>query len=124
MNDDAALRADREFTLSQQAAGPRAVLVSLTGALRIAHVEELAACADQVCGLPVRTVRLELSGLVAMDEPGARTLAAACHCLRLNGRRVDVSGVRREISLVLDQLGLILGERPAPAGSDGQAAAC
>ena len=117
MYDDAALWPDQEFaltlTLSQPPADPRAVLVSLTGALGIAHVEELAACADRVCALPVRNVRLELSGMVAVDEPGARTLAAACQCLRLNGRRVDVCGVRPEVSRVLDQLGLVLGERPA-----------
>jgi anti-anti-sigma regulatory factor len=110
MNDAAAHRTDRAFTLSLQPAGRETVLVALNGELGIAHVEELAACADQVCGLPARNVRLELSGLLAVDGPGARTLAAACQCLRLHGRRVSVRGVRREVSLVLDQLGLVLGE--------------
>ncbi|HMH90500.1 MAG TPA: STAS domain-containing protein [Streptosporangiaceae bacterium] len=116
MNDAAARRTDRAFTLSLQRAGRETLLVALSGKLAIEHVEELAACADQVCGLPVRNVRPELSGLMAVDGPGARTLAAACQCLRLNGHRVYVRGVRREVSLVLDQLALV---RPTagPAGS-------
>ena len=114
--DDAARRTDRACTLSLQRAGRETLLVALTGELGIAQVEELAACADQVCGLPVRNVRLELSGLLAVDGPGARTLAAACQCLRLNGRRVSVRGVRREVSLVLDELGLVLDESDRPSG--------
>jgi anti-anti-sigma regulatory factor len=123
MNDAAAHWTDRAFTLSWQPAGRETLLVALSGELGIAHVEELAACADQVCGLPVRNVRLELGGLMAVDGPGARTLAAACQCLRLNGRRVSVRGVRREVSLVLDQLGLVLAldesgrRRPEPVGA-------
>jgi anti-anti-sigma regulatory factor len=117
MNDAAARSTDRAFTLSLQRAGRETLLVALSGELAIEHVEELAACADQVCGLPARNVRLELSGLMAVDEPGARTLAAACQCLRLHGRRVCVRGVRREVSLVLDQLGLVLDETD---GRDGR----
>ena len=86
MNDAAARWTDRAFTLSLQPAGRETLLVALSGELAIEHVEELAACADQVCGLPARNVRLELSGLMAVDEPGARTLAAACQCLRLHGQ--------------------------------------
>lgn len=121
MNDAAACWTDRAFTLSLAPAGRETLAVVLSGELRIDHVEELAKCADQVCGLPVRTVRLELSGLMAVDEAGARTLAAACQCLRLHGRRVYVRGVRREVSRVLDELGLVLDEggrrRPEPVGA-------
>ncbi|HEY3977943.1 MAG TPA: STAS domain-containing protein [Streptosporangiaceae bacterium] len=116
MNDAAARWTDRGFTLSLQRAGRESLVVALSGELGIEHVEELAACADQVCGMPVRTVRLELSGLMAVDGPGARTLAAACQCLRLHGRRVYVRGVRRAVSLVLDQLGVVLDEGSRPAG--------
>jgi anti-anti-sigma regulatory factor len=121
MNDAAARWTGRAFTLSLQPAGRETLLLALSGELGIAHVEELAACADQVCGLPVRNVRLELGGLMAVDGPGARTLAAACQCLRLNGRRVSVRGVRREVSLVLDELGLVLDvsgrRRPEPVSA-------
>ena len=110
MNDAAARWTDRACTFSLQRAGQETVQITVSGELGIAQVEELAACADRVCGLPVRNVRLELSGLTGVDGPGARTLAAACQCLRLNGRRVSVRGVRREVSLVLSQLGLILEE--------------
>jgi anti-anti-sigma regulatory factor len=110
MNDAAARWTDRAFTLSLALAGRETLAIVLSGELRIDHVEELAECADQVCGLPVRTVRLELSGLMAVDEAGARTLAAACQCLRLHGRRVYVRGTRREVSRVLDQLSLVLDE--------------
>jgi anti-anti-sigma regulatory factor len=117
MNDATARWTDRACTLSLQRAGQETIQIAVSGELGIAQVEELAACADRVCGLPVRNVRLELSGLTAVDGPGARTLAAACQCLRLNGLRVSVRGVGREVSLVLSQLGLILdkGGR-APAG--------
>jgi anti-anti-sigma regulatory factor len=114
MNDDAALWADREFTLSQRPAGRDGVLAELSGELRIAHVEDVAAWADRVCGVPVRNVALELGALTAVDEAGARTLAAACQCLRLHGRRIEVRGLRREVSLVLDRLGLTLASGPAP----------
>ena len=116
MTDAAARCTDRAFTLSLQRAGRETILVALSGELAIEHVEELAACADQVCGLPARNVRLELSGLTGVDEPGARTLAAACQCLRLHGRRVSVRGIRREVSLVLDQLGLVLDEADGQRG--------
>jgi anti-anti-sigma regulatory factor len=114
MNDDAALWTDRMFTLSQRLIGRETVLTELSGELRIAHVEELAAWADRVCGVPVRNVALELDALTAVDEAGARTLAAACQCLRLHGRRVEVRGLRREVSLVLDRLGLVLADGPGP----------
>jgi anti-anti-sigma regulatory factor len=122
MNDDAALWTDREFALRLQPVSRETLLVALSGELGITHVEELAACADQVCGLPVRTVRVELSGLAAVDEPGARTLAVACQCLRRSGHRVDVRGIRPAVSRVLDRLGLTLdaggaGRRPDPAGA-------
>jgi anti-anti-sigma regulatory factor len=124
MNDDAALWTDREFTLTVQRAGWETLLVTLGGELGIAHVEELAACADRVCGTPVRNVRLELGALAAVDDAGARTLAAACQCLRLNGRRVQVQGLRPAVSLALAQLGLVLdggipvldASVPRPAG--------
>jgi anti-anti-sigma regulatory factor len=120
MNDAAAHWTDRAFTLSLQRAGQETLVVALSGELALAHVEELAACADQVCGLPVRNVRLDLSGLLAVDQPGARTLAAACQCLRLHGLRVSVRGIRREVSLVLDQLGLVLDERTGRAPDGGR----
>jgi anti-anti-sigma regulatory factor len=122
MNEDAALWTDREFALRLQPVSRETLLVALSGELGIAHVEKLAACADQVCGLPVRTVRVELSGLAAVDEPGARTLAVACQCLRRSGHRVDVRGIRPAVSRVLDRLSLTLdaggaGRRPDPAGA-------
>jgi anti-anti-sigma regulatory factor len=122
MNDDAALWTDREFALRLEPVSRETLLVALSGELGIAHVEEVAACADQVCGLPVRTVRLELSGLAAVDEPGARTLAVACQCLRRSGHRVEVRGVGPAVRRVLDRLGLALdagdaGRRPDPTGA-------
>src|ERR1700722_20499219 len=119
MNDDAALWTDRVFTLSQRLIGRETVLTELSGELSIAHVEELAAWADRVCGVPVRNIALELDALTAVDEAGARTLAAACQCLRLHGRRGEVRGLRREVSLVLDRLGPVPadgGARPSPRG--------
>src|ERR1700722_4469656 len=114
MNDDAALWTDRVFTLSQRLIGRETVLTELSGELSIAHVEELAAWADRICGVPVRNIALELDALTAVDEAGARTLAAACQCLRLHGRRGEVRGLRREVSLVLDRLGLVLADGPGP----------
>jgi anti-anti-sigma regulatory factor len=112
MYDGLAGWADSSFALSQQVAG-KTMLVSLSGDLGIAHVEVLAACADEACGLPVRYVRMDVAALKGVDDAGARTLAAACQCLRLHGRRVEVQGIRPAVRRVLDRLGLSL------AGCDG-----
>jgi anti-anti-sigma regulatory factor len=106
-----------QFAVRQQPDGRGTLVVSLTGRLRITDVETVADCADRICGLPVLRVRIELSGLAGVDDAGARTLAAACHCLRLHGRRVDVRGVRHEVRRVLDRLGLTLAEPGASAVS-------
>jgi anti-anti-sigma regulatory factor len=104
-----------QFAVRQQPDGRGTLVVSLTGRLGITDVETLADCADRICGLPVPRVRIELSGLAGVDDAGARTLAAACHCLRLHGRRVDVRGVRYEVRRALDRLGLTLAEPGANA---------
>jgi anti-anti-sigma regulatory factor len=106
-----------QFTVRQHPDGRGTLVVSLTGRLRITDVEALADCADRICGQPVPRVRIELGGLAAVDDAGARTLAAACHCLRLHGRRVDVRGVRYEVRRALDRLGLTLAEPGASAVS-------
>jgi hypothetical protein len=49
-----------------------------------------------------------------VDEAGARTLAAACQSLHLNGRRVEVRGLRREVSAALNRLGPVLADVPGP----------
>jgi anti-anti-sigma regulatory factor len=90
------------------------VEVALTGDLGIVHVEMLAECADRICGMPARSIRFELGGLAAVDEAGARTLAAACHCLRLHGRQVEVRGMGQEVRQVVTRLGLALPEMTRP----------
>lgn len=105
------------LTVRQQPDGRGTLVVSLAGRLHITDVEALADCADRICGLPVPRVRIELSGLATVDDAGARTLAAACHCLRLHGRRVDVRGVRYEVRRSLDRLGLTLAEPDTTAVS-------
>jgi anti-anti-sigma regulatory factor len=102
--------AARPFTIRQHSDGRGTLVVSLSGRLCISDVEALAECADRICGLPVPRVRIELGALAAVDDAGARTLSAACHCLRLHGRRVDVRGVRHEVRRTLDRLGLTLAE--------------
>jgi len=106
---DAARVDAARLVVSEQPAGD-GVRLSLAGELRIADVELLADCADRLCGMPVRSIRVELSGLRAADEAGARTLAMACHCLSLHGRRVEVRGLRDELRRSLARLGLTLPE--------------
>lgn len=100
--------ASRAFSVRQDQAGGR-ILVRLAGELDVGGVELLAACADQICRQPaVAEVRLDLSGLTFLDGAGAQTLAAACNCLRRDGRRVKVTGIRARVRRVLDLLGLVL----------------
>jgi anti-anti-sigma factor len=100
--------AGRGFTVRQDQDGG-SLLVTLTGELDIGAVELLAACADQICRQrDVAEVRLDLSGLTFLDRAGAQTLAAACHCLRRDGRRIEVTGIRARVQRVLDLLGLAL----------------
>jgi anti-anti-sigma regulatory factor len=121
MNAEHAHWSGMSFSLSQLP-GPGGVLrVMLTGALGIADVEIVADWADRVCGMPARDIRLELAGLLAVDDAGARTLAAACHCLRLNNRGVQTLGTRPDVAEVLDRLGLALDgrDRQRPARTRG-----
>jgi anti-anti-sigma regulatory factor len=85
-------------------------------------VEELAACADQICrSSPTATV-FDVAAVTAVDDAGARTLAAACGCLRANGIKADVRGISGEFRLVLERLGLTLPETHEPSPADRPAA--
>jgi anti-anti-sigma regulatory factor len=91
--------------------------VRLAGRLDLSAVDVLAACADRLCTMPASMIRLDLRGLTAVDGAGARTLAAACHCLRLHHRQVVVAGLRAPVQAVLAALGVELdapvhGTRP------------
>ena len=113
----------RGFTIRQDQDGGE-LLVTLAGELDIGGVELLAACADQICRRrDVAEVRLDLSGLTFLDGAGAQTLAAACHCLRRDGRRIEVTGIRARVQRVLDLLGLALaaerGWPPRPGSPPG-----
>jgi len=117
----------------EQAGSGAVVRVIMAGTLDISGVETLAACADRLCAGPARSVRIDLAGLRALDEPGARNLVVACNCLRLHGCVVTVTGIGRDIEAVLGSLGLDLsavGHRAgtrtgssAPPPSPGSAAA-
>jgi anti-anti-sigma regulatory factor len=100
--------------------------VTLTGRLDLDAVEDLAACADQICRSPVRTVIFDTAALSAVDEAGARTLAAAFRCLAAHGVAARVRGVGGDLQAMLDHLGLTLPAppaRPARSGRPGRAMA-
>lgn len=98
-----------------QLTGSRLV-VTLAGRLDLDGVEDLAACADQICRRAVRTVVFDVAALTATDEAGARTLAAACRCLGAHGVTAWVRAVDGELRAMLDRLGLALPERSARSG--------
>jgi anti-anti-sigma regulatory factor len=82
--------------------------VTLSGRLDLDSVEELAACTDEICRSAVREAVFEVTGLTAVDEAGARTLAAAFRCLASNEVVAWVRSVGSELQAMLDQLALRL----------------
>jgi len=105
---------DSQFVVSKQRHGTR-LAVTLTGRLDLDAVEDLAACADQICRSPVRTVIFDAAALTAVDEAGARTLAAAFRCLAVHGVAARLRGVGGDLQAMLDRLGLTLPAPPARA---------
>ena len=88
------------------------LVVSLGGRLELDGVEELAACADQICRSSIRAVVFDVTALAAVDDAGARTLEAACQCLRRHGVTAQVRGICGVLRQAFDRLGLVLPEAP------------
>ncbi|MGB6455828.1 MAG: STAS domain-containing protein [Streptosporangiaceae bacterium] len=107
---------DGQLVLARQRTGRR-LAVALSGPLDLDGVEDLAACADQICRSAVDTVVFDVAGLTAIDEAGARTLAAAFRCLAAHGVAGWVRGVGAELQAMLDRLTLTLPAPPAHAAS-------
>jgi anti-anti-sigma regulatory factor len=101
---------DGPLVVTKQRTGSR-LAVTLSGRLDLDGVEDLAACADQICRSAVRTVVFTVAALTAVDEAGARTLGVACRCLCAHGLAVYVRGVGPELHAMLDRLAIAL---PAP----------
>lgn len=89
--------------------------MTLSGRLDLDGVEDLAACADQICRSAVGTAVFDVAALTAVDEAGARTLAAAFRCLAAHGVVAWVQGVGGELQAMMDRLALTLPARSAPA---------
>jgi anti-anti-sigma regulatory factor len=107
---------DSGLAVRQQRIGSR-VLVTLTGHLDLDSVEDLAACADRICRSAIRAAVFDVAAVAAVDDAGARTLAAACRCLVSNGVLAEVRGVRAQLRQVLDRLGLMLPEAAGTLGA-------
>ena len=88
----------------------RSVRISMAGELGSGGAERLGSCRARIRAMPVSRISLDLSALRATDEAGARSLAALCRVLRLDGVRVDVDGVQAGVHSVLVRLGLSLGD--------------
>jgi hypothetical protein len=88
--------------------------VTLSGHLGLDGVEDLAACADEICRSAVDTAVFDATALTAVDEAGTRTLAAVFGCLAAHGVVACVRGVGCELQAMLDRLALTL---PAPPPS-------
>jgi anti-anti-sigma regulatory factor len=88
------------------------LVVSLGGRLELDSVEDLAACADQICRSTVRAVVFDVTALSAVDDAGARTLAAACKCLATHGVTAQVRGICGAVRQAFDRLGLVFPEPP------------
>jgi anti-anti-sigma regulatory factor len=111
MGRELSSRGDGNLTVSQQHIGSQ-VVVTLAGHLDLDAVEDVAACADRICRSPARGAVFDVAALAAVDDAGARTLAAACWCLRSHGVLAEVRGVRGQLRQVVERLGLMLPERP------------
>ena len=116
MSSEPARFPDGQLVVTRLRFGSRLV-VTLSGRLDLDSVEDLAACADQICRSAVRTVVFDVADLTAVDEAGARTLAAAFGCLASHGVTATVLGVGAELQAVLDRLALTLAAPSAGAGS-------
>ncbi|HEX6931827.1 MAG TPA: STAS domain-containing protein [Streptosporangiaceae bacterium] len=92
-----------------QVSGRRCVRVSMAGELGSGGAELLGACRARIRAMPVSSVRVDLRALRATDEAGARSLAALCRILRLEGLQVEVHGIQAAVNSVLLQMGLTLG---------------
>jgi anti-anti-sigma regulatory factor len=103
-----------DLAVRQQVIGNRTVVI-LSGSLGLDGVEELAACADRICRGKVRAVSFDVTEVVAADDAGVRTLAAACRCLSSHGVVAEVRGVGGQFRQVLNRLGLTLPEAPGRA---------
>jgi anti-anti-sigma regulatory factor len=123
MRDEPARCSDDQFVVSQQRTGSR-LAVTLSGRLDLDCVEDLAACADRMCRSAVRAAVFDVAALTAVDEAGARTLAATFRCLAAHGVVARVRGVGDELQAMLDRLGLTLSlpsARPAAMTDVGRA---
>ena len=89
--------------------------VTLTGRLELDGVEELAAFADRICRSTTRAVSFDVTGVVAADDAGVRTLVAACRCLNSHGVVAEIRGVQGQFREVLTRLGATLPEAPENA---------
>jgi anti-sigma B factor antagonist len=98
------------FTIRQRTGPSGKAWVFLAGELDLAAVDLLADWADQACQRLPRQVTLDLAGLTFVDATGARTLAAACACLRAHGGRVSVTGACPQVRHVFRLLGLAFGD--------------
>lgn len=85
--------------------------MTLSGRLDLDSVEDLAACADQICRVAVRAAVFDVAALTAVDEAGTRTLAATFRCLAAHGVAAWAVGVSGELQAMLDRLDLTV---PAP----------
>jgi anti-anti-sigma regulatory factor len=106
---------DGQLVVTLQRTGRR-LAVTLSGRLDLDGVEDLAACADRICRSAIGAAVFDVAALTAVDEAGARTLAAAFRCLAAHGVVAWVRGVGAELQAMLDRLALTL---PAPSAYAG-----
>jgi anti-anti-sigma regulatory factor len=112
MRHEPALYTGGQFVVSSERTGRR-LAVTLSGRLDLDSVEDLAACADEICRGAVRQAIFDVADLTGVDEAGTRTLAAAFGCLAAHGVAACVRGVGAELQAMLDRLGLTLPALPA-----------
>jgi anti-anti-sigma regulatory factor len=103
---------DGQLVVSRQRTGRR-LTVTLSGRLDLDGVEDLAACTDQICRSAVSAAVFDVAGVTAVDEAGARTLAAAFGCLAAHRVAAWVRGVGDQLQAMLDRLALTLPARPS-----------
>lgn len=97
------------LTVSRQHTGSH-VVVTLAGRLELDSVEDLAACADQICRSVARTAVFDVGAVAVVDDAGVRTLAAACRCLTVHGVVAEVRGIGSQVRQALERLGLTVPE--------------
>lgn len=90
--------------IARRWANSTTLAVEFGGHLDSTTIARVALCANDICDTAARNVRIDLSGLVTVDDAGLLILAAFCRILQRNGCGLDLLGSRSLVEELLRRL--------------------